>query len=278
MQILTERAMSGFLLSVGTGLALESCYKATDPVIDPDRVIPKQIDTSKYNTFAINVRTLIRNIYQSLPAEFHKEVNSGAIYDTLVQEIDLLKNIINNDITKSLFYTEDYNSYHKQISKYVLLRQSTTNLQKLYDALEFTVVNRYMKTNGIPIFGTMHNERVLILTHIPRDLLYNNRVKSLDLLESHTGKLKQKDIWGSKYFRIKDYDLSHLPFTEELLFIFGDNIMYRPQSLELRRGILSISEKYNWHSNTTRDRIWQSIEVGKVLSKGSLDIVKNIFK
>lgn len=103
----------------------------------------------------------------------------------------------------------------------------------------------------------------LIITHIPYDLLNYKHFKRLILIESMTGKIKYRDQWGSKYHPIGNKSLEQLPFTEKLLWIFGDkdgiikpiNIKGTKAGLGFRQVVYDIAQKSKWRPTTTIDKI-----------------------
>ena len=95
----------------------------------------------------------------------------------------------------------------------------------------------------------------MILTHYPADLLPYKDFKKLDLLESHTGKLKTYINWYSKYYPISGKDMSILPFTKKLLFIFGDKYQIAPTPIKLRTSIYEVASNSNWSPLTTEKKI-----------------------
>ena len=91
------------------------------------------------------------------------------------------------------------------------------------------------------------------MTHYAYDLLSNKDFKTLDLLESHTGVLKSKALWYTKFSDHKDS--VRIPFNELFLQVFGDSTIFHPHDRKLRLEILAIADKYNWSFATTKDRI-----------------------
>jgi hypothetical protein len=78
------------------------------------------------------------------------------------------------------------------------------------------------------------------------------------LLESHTGALKRKDKWHTKY--VNGNDLPFIPFSERLLPVFGDSELFYPAKSDVREAIIGIAKKHNWTSITTDERILFSIK------------------
>ena len=101
----------------------------------------------------------------------------------------------------------------------------------------------------------------LIITHIPYDLLSYVNFNRLDLLESHTGKLKPKHLWNTKYYPVGDRSMDILPFTRKLLMVFGDKVLIHPSEYKLRSLVLDIAENRKWNPATTEAKQIQDFEL-----------------
>ncbi len=93
-------------------------------------------------------------------------------------------------------------------------------------------------------------------THLACDLLSYRTSLKLQLLESHTGELKKRLVWNTKYKKITTVELNNLPFNEKLLYILGDNTgMVQPLNIKIRRALGDVATSNNWTPNTTVDRV-----------------------
>ena len=72
---LFERTMSGFNLSVATGLAMETLFDPTSPTIDPDRDIPEKLDLKSDYLLMVNCETLYRNLIGSISKDVYQNAN-----------------------------------------------------------------------------------------------------------------------------------------------------------------------------------------------------------
>ena len=97
-----------------------------------------------------------------------------------------------------------------------------------------------------------------MLTHYPYDLLAHRKFNHLVLLESHTGNIKGKEYWYTKYYHGKD--LPEMPFRLDLLTLLGDNIQFRNKVRDYRTEIIRCAKDYHWTTITTTGRIHQSFE------------------
>ena len=97
MNIYSKRTMSALPISVGTSLALESCFPKIGVSIDPIRTIPQEVSLSAYKFHYFNIITLIRNIINALDTKADetrrilKKTNAVAdLLDTVVDETNII--------------------------------------------------------------------------------------------------------------------------------------------------------------------------------------------
>lgn len=247
-QLLTNRAKSGFPVSIGTGLALETLFTPIEPVIDENRAKPEQADITQYTNLIVNISTLLRNIISSVNGHDAMSIPASAYYDALLEEISWLTDFVNYDNNHVSFYV---NTYKYPIDTYGpknKLRLPFTTKQLYIDGIIKYCLSKITKNDDVNVFSnkvTYNDKSVLMLTHTPWDLLsYTNYVKC-DLLESHTGVIKSRKNWNTKYYKIADVDMSFLPFMEYLLVVFGDNVMFKPDTLEKRMQVYQSLKKLN---------------------------------
>lgn len=260
-----DRTMSAFPLSIGTSLAFESLFQGRQPPYDPDRKVIR-IDISKYNlnNFYINIWSLHRNIIGAYSTEQQTYLNPNKIYKDFVEEIEMIEDILSNEgknMMKPVFYLPSYKTIYKRSHKNVNLRRESTAKQLFHKNLYEESIKNILKD---PVIGskvvdvdhqlpTSLTEENLVLTHIPYDLLSYKRMKNLILLESHTGAFKTRELFPTKYYGGEE--IKNIPFQEKLLKILGDNVMFHPQMLKLRKLIIDISKKGGWTPFTTEDKV-----------------------
>lgn len=260
---LSQRAMSSFALSIGTALAFESLFKGNLPVYDPDRVIPEHIDARKYDEVWINLSTLVRNIHSSVPSKEQAEMMGVDLYVTLESEVEILSSLINegtNASTTAVFYITDDSKLPVKHPN-ARIRLDTTDRMRAYTALKDVVLSEFVKRNRDKkwlkefkeeIFPEVSN-RVLILTHDSYDLLSHSRFNTLHLLESHTGLLKKKAMWYTKYIQGKE--LMRIPFNACFMQVFGDSLHFHPFPIRDRREIMELADTRKWTALTTKERL-----------------------
>jgi predicted heme/steroid binding protein len=258
MNPLLQREISAFPLSIGTSLAFESLFTGRSPSHDPDRVVPNQIILS-----FINVNTLFRNMQGSIDKEAKLDCTENEYAEILEMELDTIQSLFKvegGDIIKPIFYTIEYNrARSKAKSKIVDMREDTTALQKHDSVILEKTLKLTEKTLPIQKFKDLvtapNTTRALMITHVAYDLLAHEKMSKLDLLESHTGKLKSRYDWNTKYSQFGERAMNHLPFLEKLLFVFGDKVLFKPTYLKIRQQVYDISIKRQWTAMTTKAKV-----------------------
>jgi len=263
---LYTRTIGALPLSIGTSMALESIFLRPAPSYDPLRKVPNTVKISNYTEIWINIQTLIRNIAQSVDRIRYMECNSLHVLEILNTEIDIITSLFQNEgsgVCLPIFYYCTYHTLKARHKNRVKFRESTTVIQRSYDLKEEQVLTRLNKsTDSIRVLDSElkphHRSSALIMTHIPYDLTSYDQFRQLDLLESHTGVLKTRTTWNTKYAAFGQDSLSHLPFLEELLLIFGDKNHLEPQHRKTRQMVYDISLKAKWTPFFRADRVHES--------------------
>ncbi len=266
LEILSARTTSAFSLSIGTSLSLESIAKGNKEPYDKDRPIPNQVNILDYSLFYINLFTLYRNILGAVPTKDHIELTPKSISDTLEQEVSIIEDVIRNESnnkTSCVFYVSKYSNL-KRKHPHAIIRKDVTDRQVQNTQIMQTTLNEFIKTRSkdqIQIFDleleTTSKSNCLILTHFAYDLLSSNKFSKLDLIESHTGVLKDKSKFYTKLINGKE--LVRIPFNYMSMQVFGDSQTFHPMPSKSRSLVLDLAEKYQWHQGTTKDRIHYSI-------------------
>lgn len=269
ISILSARTMSAFPLSIGTSLAFESVFDGVQPPYDPTRKIPEKINIMNYNVFLINVSTLVRNIIGAIPTQEAESLTPRALLMALEDEIRYIIDIVKIHDTLGnvniYFYSRNYTIIKQTFSRSRIVRFYEAHTAKqinLQNQIEGTV--KLLRKN--PEFEFVHYDlgvnlypkstlSALLFTHVPYDLLVNESFRILNLLESHTGLLKsRKDFW-TKYYDAKKLDLSNIPFQRKLLAIFGDHILFKPTPIIIRQDIIALAKKCQWTSVSSLSKI-----------------------
>ena len=250
---LAGRELGVYPLSVGSSLALEAC---------------KENPRLHYSYLYVNVWTLFRNLYTALPAIEAEQINRKDWVETLAEELVLFSRIAKEllgDISIS-FYIPDYNKTSALLPK-AKLRTFNTAKQQHYKTVSEEVVGamRYMlprlALDKIVLEYTNNatppsvRTKSLMVSHYALDLL--SCPWDVRLLESHTGKVKDRSLWSTKLAGSADYSI--IPFNKLTLTVFGDNTLIAPQPQVARRDLYAVGVERKWTSLTTYDYVKRSV-------------------
>jgi hypothetical protein len=258
-QLLEYRTVSGFNVSIGTGMALETLFSPLVEVYDKERKVDK-VDIKKYKYHFFNIYLLIRNIFTSFPTEIKNKIltypdRSKLISEILFKEIEVLDEVYSNVDTEVILWIPDYKAIYHNVEK----KSYSGSISKkdeifLFVSSVITFVNKELENKTLPIsvYKNKHllpkiDEPFLITSHMGVDLLNVKKSPKMELLESHTGKVIDRRFFNKKYHAIGKLDLSMFPMTESLMYILGDNMLIKPYSLGVRREIHKLSIEKRWH-------------------------------
>ena len=262
---LSDRVLGQFPLSIATSLAIEGGLGVHPEHPSDDKPL------LKYDLLWVNLKTLFRNIYNAVEREKVHSVSDKDFLEVLIQEVDQLDRVIASETQgrmQVVYYVSDYANMDITY-KHAILRGDTTDLQKAYTrAMRDTLgpfVSQYrdqIKTYRLKITDGTH-QKVLMLTHFAFDLLAQKDIPRLALIESHTGAVKEKHLWYTKY--LNGNTLQTIPFMEGFMQVFGDKEHFRPWPSGSRKIILDLAEKYQWSQVTTLPKIRYGIQTIKDL-------------
>lgn len=280
---LAARTMGSYPISIGTALALESINMGPNQPYDQAREIPNHVKLSGYAEFWVNLLTLFRNIVGAVPTEDFYKLTAKDVADVLMHEVELIAEIIQQESggkTQPVFYSSAYAGMMKRY-KHALLRSDHTGRQKHYTELMVDSINEFYRQQGKSPFQrhftcdieAKGKPLALILTNYAYDLVNYPEFAVLDLLESHTGVLKPRSLWYTKYHSGKN--LMRIPFNRGFLQVFGDSNTFSPHAKILRDAVMALAERYQWNHTTTRDRIMMGIN--QLSSQADKMLLKEMF-
>lgn len=263
------REMGELPISIGTSFSIQGLYNT-----HPDRKPEKTLPATKGEVLYINVRTLLRNIFNATDSDKVTTTKAKDYVSVIKDEIQDINSFMENQEHKlSLyFYLPTYASITKEFGNSADLRIPSTDLQKQKLEIEkqvFSILEqeqkalpeerRYINVIDMEIKSS-ERQRAFILTHLPIDLLYVKGFSNVLLIESHTGKVKAENEWHTKF----SADASErIPFNKATLTFFGDSGgMFKPQHHKARKAIMDIADKYKWTYQTTKDKILQNLKFG----------------
>lgn len=281
-KLITNRELSSFGVSVGTGLMLESVFDPTDTRIDTTRPIPTQVNLLHYKGWLINAFTLIRNILTSITEEIPLQDMTDKMVDRLIEELEselailqsllLVKNL--NESYISLFIPKYYNlSRIFNVGKDTDVKYIENNLKviELFRKQLMSIGNYITKVvpDNYKVSST-YKDKYLLTSHYTIDLLQCNQ---WELLESHTGVLKDHHKFYTKLHPFGSKDLSHMPMVDIVLYILGDNQLVRGYNPKIKQELYNISLNKKWTYRTTREKVKFDLRGNKIL-----DPILNQFK
>lgn len=261
-----DYVMSSYGVNIGTGLMLESIIPTTDVRIDENRLIPNKVKLSDYSIYYININSLLANVISSY------DVNTTAllldndkdvielIIDRVISEMTTIDNLLDINI---IYYNMLYGPYvRKQLLKDPKINTKAFKLKKSIEGLtKKLLTSKEVKIVELDVF-LPSKKKALISTSNTIDLLNANKLE-LDLLEFHTGVLKQRNKFYTK-INIK----VEIPFEEVLLFALGDKkgLINPILSIKERKVLLDALEKkklkpYNRYSRVFILDIVKDVEV-----------------
>jgi hypothetical protein len=249
-------------------------------VYDPAREIPNRVNITDYNYFYISVSTLFRNLMGSLKKEDSRRVQPKELFHALTEEMEFISDLVNtesNNRTSVIFYVNNYSDL--QSSDFIShLRTEKTDNQKIYKHLHDTTIELLIKNHEeIAIFKSrikpVSRAKALILTHIPYDLICYSDFSKLDLIESHTGKLKHYTDFNTKYYDGKL--VAMFPFNELLLKIMGDHEMIIPFNIKTRKEIIELAKECKWTPVTTENKV--KSDLTKLSNPFAVDTIKLLY-
>lgn len=247
--LLANRPVSGFPVSIGTGLALETIFDPIQEVYDQARQVPDKPPPQTYTDYLVNLSTVARNLINAVPTKDLDFIKVSDFLDVFLEEVGYLTTLFQMHGLPVQFYVHSY-AYPRHTYK-DKLRVAATALQQKQFSISEKCLKSVKDTNDVLYFDksvkTYKDSSTLILTHVPWDLLSFSNFKRLDLLESHTGVIKTRSQFNTKYFKFGDKDMSFLPFMEYLLTTFGDHVMFKPSSLKDREKLYDAMVKKRVH-------------------------------
>ncbi|MDR3392241.1 MAG: hypothetical protein P4L77_10965 [Sulfuriferula sp.] len=269
IRLLAERATGQYPVSIATSLALEAGMG-----IHPE-IESKTVRFTEYNEFWVNLRTVYRNMMGAMEGDAPMLVLGQYVAEEMQREMDRIQDIVSGAMKgRVVFYVSNYKDVEKKYPN-ARIRVDNTQKQKIFRKTQTDAISHLLFLDKPPehlkqeariqVFDLALKPKVqlktLILTHVPYDLLSAKHFGSLDLLESHTGHIKSRAQWYTKYYNGKE--LLKIPFREDLLQVFGDNELFHPYPIEQRRELLEVANKYNWSSLTTTEKIRYGIDMIK---------------
>lgn len=218
----------------------------------------------QFQTFMVNLLTLVRNAYHSFPKDAKDDVTPQHVYETVMMDINTLDALLQTQApnVEKIYYINHYGDLLKRFPR-AYLRTVKTDRQREEVRITEWVLNELTKgftANKDSPFEVykfhIHRpgfKKTLMLTHIPFDLLSYAKFNPLVLLESHTGTLKERPRWYTKF---TNRHTERVPFNQMTLQILGDgnNFLGLPPK-KLQDYLINLAIQKQWTYMTTKDKI-----------------------
>lgn len=265
---LDSRELGKIPVSIGTALALDGLYNR-HPDIKPSHILPASKATQLY----INGRTMFRNMYNAVGDSGKASKIRAKEYATaMLAEIDEIEKAVQAEEHKLnvRVYLPSYKSLGIYFPKGEL-KPATTDKRKQYIMLENETLQRlhdqYKQLEEKPfididcVLKIEHPTSVFLLSHLPMDLLLAENYTELLLVESHTGKVKTKKYWYTKFATERD---SAIPFNKAMLLFFGDSGgIFKAQNKQSRDALRAVANARSWDYKTSISRIKTGLQLSK---------------
>lgn len=248
-----------YAVSIGTSLAFETLFGIND-LIPPTNPLP----FTRYGYVIINVRTLIRNIYGAVAKELKTEYPAPKYLEKTMEELLTIPAILENQSggrLEPIFFIPTYRGLSKEFP-HAILKQSG---KKAYGRQHQEAIEQYciaqLTSKSVAGELPIHiadirlpevDKPSVIVTHQPIDLLSYLTDKTVDLIESHTGVIKDRNKW---YTKLNGKGLERIPFAKWSLQFFGDGKIFTGYPPKYRSAIISFAEANKWNQTTTPDLI-----------------------
>jgi hypothetical protein len=256
---LADRAMSTYALSIGTSYAFEAIEQGPRDPYDAARDAPELVDMSRVDELWVNLLTLARNMFSAVKRSDFDSVTAEEFGEALLFETGIIRELMKNYPWVTLrFYSCNYRDMKKKYP-HARVRGDSTPLQKYHTEILSKTITAYYKR--VPVKDRLHFDhaikavefkRAVIISNYAYDLLSQKGFRELKLLESHTGKLKDRSLWYTKF---EDKDTVRIPMTRVMLQVFGDKNTFFQHDQKIRASIKQLAEEYQWTFATTDDRV-----------------------
>lgn len=249
MGVLDQRVMGDFPVSFSTAEAA----KALAP-----------LELEQKADWLVNLRTLFRNMVDSVPTEDQGALNHHDCAYVLMQDVTALIEYVERNLPK-INIRIYYPTYASMLRVYPHAAHKVikSDLQKRYAKLERDTMERilgrmqemkcFVKTDcKLPAI----TNAAYITTHYPADLLTKNGFGELLLVESRTGAIKSRKDWSSKLTGSDRPEVANMPFNKMTLQTFGDqSTQFASSPHKMKNMLLELASKSKWNTLTPDERV-----------------------
>lgn len=256
-----SKTQGKYMVSIGTSLALETLFGINDN-IPPTQPLP----FTHYKYLFVNVRTLLRNIHGAVLKELKLEWSNRHYLEEIINEINIIPEIIADQSGQRMgvvLYLCKYDNLKREYPNAVFKETKGLN-NVIYSNMESFVIGQLLakiknKELNIMVVDTtipLPEEKVLLMTHSPVDLIPYARSQRIDLLETHTGAIKDRTKW---YTKLSGSDLERVPFGKFSIQVFGDGKLFKGLPSLYRNAVIELAAKQRWNQLTSDTLIKMSL-------------------
>lgn len=248
---MTERTKGTLPISVGTALAIEA--------------LPS-VPMHRYGALLINLRTIIRNARQAYDdyVPTVKELTQATKEDI----VGIAEAIVAMKIKTVLELKFYYPSYLSLPKLFPMAKLKNVMLDGNDNQKKLARLDKEVAENILKEFGTAINkvdsripeftQEALIITNHPVDLVLTNSYARLNLLESHTGAIKNYTLFYTKLTGSDKFN--NIPFNKMTIQIFGDkSTNFYSQNTGVKNEIKQLADLARWSSASSPSLVARSI-------------------
>lgn len=241
-----------------------------------EKVVTNMEFNGKGDAIFFNVRTLWRNFWGAYPNDGKPNVRE--VIPLFIEETRQLQNFIHSGGRAFYFYYPQYRAIEKVFPLAKFRQEDKLTPKQKVELIAEHVALTGLIASGITIANINYNmpaydKDVWMITHHPIDLLQRYQFKSLHLLESHTGVLKNPMEWNSKIIPTADY--VRIPFNVMTLQVFGDGVTFLSGPPAYKKALLELAEARQWTPLTTKTKIID--DLGRLSDKTVATTLKKMF-
>ena len=255
MKLLEEVVTTGpsYGITIGTELALHTLFLEEAPN-------KLKLPLHTYDCLYINLYTLIRNVLSQFTLSQLENVTSNALVRLVLKDILLIERIVDNNI-KLEYYASTLEGFSK--AKYVnyikpkyINRLAKTKKQRHVVTLQkhsIMTLIRHKKAKAIHGVLKIRSGQNIVLSNFMMNVISNI---TNTLLESHTGKAKDRLEWHTKFHADKQTNMKMFPALPKLLMFLGTKCLFSNAILShLRDELINVAIQNKWSAITTEERV-----------------------
>lgn len=218
----------------------------------------------------INLRTLVRNIVGAVDPVDKDLLEVDDIIDTVIEEMGQLKELFQTykPNTEVDFYYPDYSTLTKgfpkgniRLPKTKLQEKDTYMHAKIFKRMESRCEDEQdsftYRQSGWQL--EKDDKEVTLVTHCPTDLLSQYKFPKMNLLETHTGRVKVRREWSSKLNKNAHEDVTSIPFCKFTIQVYGEGVFFQVSDTKIKKYVKDMAVRDKWNAMTSDSRIRGSI-------------------